>query len=423
MNEASRAVVAALQRCLERYPDPTILVDAFSMVISQNSAAVRLFGDNVGRACCDGLRDVDDPSRVLPLTEVLSGRTHRGHLRQRSEDGFETFFEVTALPLESDDGSVFGASLLFRDVTLQLKHEHHLFAEAQDLEREIEAKTREVEELLRRADGLRAELDQLRDSQARVLYRDRIMTLGQLVAGVAHDIHTPLGALLSNAHLFQRSFAALRSRLEQQPAGTGDTSAMVDRLRALERSSAIIVEAGERIEKVVRRLRAFSRTDEAPEQLADLHECLDSAIELVTHQLGERVALRRSFGELPLVVCQPDALNQVFLNLLVNAIQAIDGPGEVAVETRSEEDQIEIVIRDSGHGIAPEHLERVFDPGFTTKQRGVGTGLGLAICRRIVSDQGGAIEIDSEIGRGTAVTVRLPHERSRSRPVEQESSP
>jgi PAS domain S-box-containing protein len=412
MNEAFRAVVAVVQRCLERYPDPALMVDEATTIVGQNPAARELFGEGLGRPCRQSLPGAVEPERALLLDQVLRGHPHRGHLLRRADDGLETYFEVTALPLESEGGRLVGATLLFRDVTLALKHEHHLFAEAQDLEREIDEKTGEVESLRERAAGLRDELEQLKESQAQVLYTDRIMTLGQLVAGVAHDIHTPLGALLSNANLFQRSFETLAARLRELPEEETGAAALRARLAALERSSNIIVEAGRRIEKVVSRLRAFSRTDEAPEQLADLHDCLDSAMGLVTHQLGNRITL----------VCRPDALNQVFLNLLVNAIQAIEGTGSVTVETRAEGDRIEIAIRDTGQGIVPEHLERVFDAGFTTKQRGIGTGLGLAICRRIVADQGGRILIDSEPGQGTTVTVRLPREPA-SRPSPEEETP
>lgn len=416
MKPAARAIVETLERCLQRYPDPMLLVGRDHRILVQNLAAGEVLGDNRGTACEAALARFLATEGSLPLAEVLErGRTHRGHLRLRPETSEESFFEITALPLDDEDGAIFAAVVLFRDVTISLRYEHQLFEQSQDLERSIEEKTGQLESLRDRGEALRRELDELRESQAQVLQKDRIMTLGQLVAGVAHDIHTPLGALLSNADLFRRAFDPIAASVRERSAEDPSHAALRKRLDTLEQSAGIIVEAARRIEKVVRRLRDFSRTDEAHEQLADLHECLDSALALVGHQAGDKVQLVRRYGEIPRILCQPDALNQAFLNLIVNGIQAIEDRGTLEVTTRHAGDAIEVSIRDSGRGIPADVLSRVFDPGFTTKGRGVGTGLGLAICRRIFADHDGDISIDSTPGQGTKVTVTLPCQPPRKR--------
>ena len=184
--------------------------------------------------------------------------------------------------------------------------------------------------------------------------------------------------------------------------------------RYLERATGIVEvsrDACRRIVEIVRSLRSFSRLDEAERQLADLHQGLDSTVMLIAHLVKNRITVRREYGSLPLVDCHPNQLNQVFLNLLVNATQAITGDGEIVIRTHASggaTPEAVIEITDSGSGISPEHLPRIFDPGFTTKGVGVGTGLGLSICYRIVHDHHGRIEVDSGRGRGSTFRVVVP---------------
>jgi two-component system NtrC family sensor kinase len=177
---------------------------------------------------------------------------------------------------------------------------------------------------------------------------------------------------------------------------------------------AVSREAARRITGIVGSLRNFARLDETGRKAVDLHEGIESTLVLAQYLFKNRITVRRDYGVLPRVDCFPNQLNQVFLNILVNAAHAIDGAGEISVsthtapatETRPESVVIEIV--DTGCGIPPEHLGRIFDPGFTTKGVGIGTGLGLAICYRIVAAHHGRIDVDSTPGRGTTVRITLP---------------
>jgi signal transduction histidine kinase len=163
-----------------------------------------------------------------------------------------------------------------------------------------------------------------------------------------------------------------------------------------------------RIVDIVRSLRNFARLDEAEQKVADLHEGLDSTLTLVHHELKNRIGVVKQYGDIPAIHCHPNKINQVFMNLLVNAAQSISGEGVITIRTFREGDIVNVQFSDTGAGIRPDHLSRIFDPGFTTKGVGVGTGLGLSIVFQIIHDHGGSIDVESEVGKGSTFTLRLP---------------
>jgi signal transduction histidine kinase len=262
-----------------------------------------------------------------------------------------------------------------------------------------------------RTAALTRTLAELRDAQTQLVQSEKMAALGNLVAGVAHEINTPLGAVASNVDLQARALAKVEEALAD-PGGTLSARRYVERAAGMVEVSR---EACRRIATIVRSLRDFSRLDEAERKPADLHAGLDATLTLVTHLTKNRITIEREYGDLPLVDCYPNQLNQVFLNLLVNAAQAIEGQGEIRIRTRlataalpAARAAVVIEVADTGSGIAPDHLARIFDPGFTTKGVGVGTGLGLAICYRIVEGHRGKIEVESAVGRGSTFRVLLP---------------
>lgn len=271
------------------------------------------------------------------------------------------------------------------------------------------------EEVQARTADLTRTLAELRATQAQLVQSEKMAALGDLVAGVAHEINTPLGAVTSNADLIGRAVGKSKEALQ---AGQADrTLQLLDRMTSM---SEVSREACRRIADIVRSLRSFARLDEADRKPADLNDGLTSTLTLVNHLVKGRITVEREFGELPQVDCHPNQLNQVFLNLLVNAAQAIDGPGRITIRTRYRErvgvdgdsvangGSVLVEIADSGSGISVENLRRIFDPGFTTKGVGVGTGLGLAISYRIVQEHRGRIEVDSAPGEGTTFRIILP---------------
>jgi signal transduction histidine kinase len=161
----------------------------------------------------------------------------------------------------------------------------------------------------------------------------------------------------------------------------------------------------------VAHLRTFTRLDEAEWKTVDLHQGLESTLVLTRHLYKSRVEIVRDLGDLPPVECRPGQINQIFINLIVNALQAIEGTGTIRIRTRRAGDRVRVEIQDSGPGMAPETQARLFTPGFTTKPAGQGTGLGLTICKRIARDHDGEITVASRVGEGTTFTLTLPVRR------------
>jgi signal transduction histidine kinase len=249
---------------------------------------------------------------------------------------------------------------------------------------------------------------ELAEAQAQLLQSAKMASLGDLVAGIAHDMNSPLGSIHANADLAERAVAIVRESISEAARDTKLGRA----LEALEQSSRTTLVASERILAIVRTLRQFARLDEAERKRANLHEGLDATLELLHHRLIENITVVKDYGELPEMVCYPNRLNQLFMHLMVNAIEAMGQGGTLTLRTGREGDRAVVEICDTGVGIEPEIRDRIFDPGFTTKGVGVGLGLGLAISYRIVQDHRGEIEVASSPGEGSRFRVRLPIERA-----------
>ncbi len=287
--------------------------------------------------------------------------------------------------------------------------------------RRVVVRTAEQRRLRLDAARLREELEEksrlLLESQGQLVQAEKMAALGSLVAGIAHEINTPLASINSNNDIFsltnQKVHQLLREHVPPeifQPGGNlAEILSMIDDAIRTNRMAC------ERIVKIVRSLRNFARLDEAERKKVDIHEGIESTLTLVAHELKRRVRVVKEFGAVREIECYPNQLNQVFMNILVNASQAIEGEGEIRIRTWEQDDTVRIAFSDNGKGIPPEVLPKVFDPGFTTKKAGLGTGLGLSICYRIIQDHGGRIEVESEAGRGSTFTIVLPISHSGER--------
>ena len=270
-------------------------------------------------------------------------------------------------------------------------------------------------------------------AQEQLLQSEKLASIGQLAAGVAHEINNPIGYVHSNLGSLQEYVGNLFALIDvyERALRSADPHAMRSEIDATrERLDVdfisrdlpqLLTESRQGIERVtaiVRDLRDFSRSDrEHAWRLADLHAGLDSTINIVWNELRYKARLEKHYGTLPMIECLQSELNQVFMNLLLNAGQAIDGEGVITVRTGHEPGQVWVEIGDTGSGIAPEMLQRIFDPFFTTKAVGKGTGLGLSISYGIVAKHHGRIEVDSAPQAGSRFRVILPVRQPQTDPA------
>ena len=318
--------------------------------------------------------------------------------------------------LAFEEGGVDYVTKPFQPLEVLARVETHLSLSR--VRRELEAKN---------GDLARA-MEELRLAQAQLVQSEKMAALGLLTAGIAHELNNPLNFVAASVQALKKTVApvdALMALCGGEPAGIPAGIAAWSREHApaeLRETMNELVEnachGANRAAEIVAGLRIFSRLDETQMKSANLHDCLDATLMLLHSRYGDRVRVERSYGELPPWLCQPGKLNQVFLNLLANAVDAIfakelPGPDEtIRVTTRLEEQDGRFValveIADTGVGMPPEVKERLFQPFFTTKEVGKGVGLGLAISHGIVAEHGGRIEVESEAGHGSTFRVVLP---------------
>ena len=285
--------------------------------------------------------------------------------------------------------------------------------------------------IVRRADGIMVRQEKERESsQQQLAQSEKMALLGQMVAGVAHQLNTPLAFSRSNVEMVQQAIRNMQAPMmlarmmtgmvkkaegEQLTLNVTKVKANVDKLEAGDADLAMldqmlqdVLDGVGQMNELVVNLRDFTRLDRAKTAEADLNKSLHTVVYIAKSVIPHRIVILEAFGKLPPVECNPSQLNQVFLNLINNAAQAIDGPGTITVRSKLDGEHVSIEVEDNGQGIPPDVLPNIFDLYFTTKPEGEGTGLGLAIARDIVRSHGGEITVDSVVGDGTTFTVRLP---------------
>ncbi len=301
-------------------------------------------------------------------------------------------------------------------------------------ERDLAEKNRRLEEAMAAQAAANGELssayDRLKQAEAHLIQSEKMNALGQLVAGVAHELNNPISFVSANIEHLRRYTDQLIELLNTYDtlslsgpdrARVEDLKRVVDLPDLLADLPSLLAdceEGAQRTKRIVTELRTFSRSDEPDRwRRVDLHHCLDSTLALLSHRLKGRVVVHRDFGALPEVECVPGQINQVFMNLLANAVDAVGAAGNIWIVTRAlAEDapaapaarKVTVTIRDDGPGIRKEVQSRVFDPFFTTKEVGKGTGLGLSVSYGVVERHHGSLGCDSTPGCGTTFIVRLP---------------
>jgi len=305
----------------------------------------------------------------------------RGEIEILSKDGTIHYTDLSISPVRNDAGELICYVGMGRDIS------------------EVKLALDELEKAYR----------ELRETQSKLVQSEKMASLGRLVAGVAHEFNNPISAVQSSSKTLELGLGKLETICnEGQDSPCRAKPEFQKLLRAIKNCRQVVEEGTQRVATIVQRMKAFARLDEAELQFTNIHQCIEDTLHLLPRDWEERISLVRSYGQLPEIFCHPAGLNQSLYNVLLNAVESIEGKGEIRIQTRMEGDFAAIAIEDTGVGIPPDVKERIFDPGITTKSRGVGTGLGLAICYQIIEEHKGKIEVESEVGEGSTFTLFLP---------------
>ena len=240
---------------------------------------------------------------------------------------------------------------------------------------------------------LKQTLKELKDTQLQLINSEKMASLGQLIAGVAHEINTPVASIKSNNEILTKLISKI------------DDEKLANIFKDINTTDK---EAIQRINHLVISLKKFVRLDEAELQEADINKELDLTLDLIRHETKKRIQVIKNYGNIPTIKCYPNMLNQVFMNILINACQAISGNGSIIITTQFNNNKLQIIIEDTGCGI--KDVDKIFMAGYTTKGVGVGTGLGLAISSKIIAKHKGSIEVKSKINQGSKFTITIPSE-------------
>ena len=284
----------------------------------------------------------------------------------------------------------------------------------------LQVKNREIES---QKNELNNTLNDLTQAQTHLVQSEKMASLGQLTAGVAHELNNPINFISASIKPLQRNVEDLLGLLDKyekvidQRNLSGEFGEVEELKESVDLAYAIketqnlfrgIVEGSSRSMQIVKDLRTFSRMDENEFKQVDIHDGIDSTLLLVNHKMQNRISVSKKYGKIPHVECLPGKLNQVFMNILTNSILAIEDKGEISIETSSLENKVKISFKDNGKGMPPEVRDHIFEPFFTTRTVGEGTGLGLSISYSIIEEHNGMIEVFSEPGKGTEFIITLP---------------
>lgn len=351
----------------------------------------------------DHIHPDDAPAIFSSLAQVFSEGERTYEYRFRAADGNYLWMQDTLRLMRDEQGAPVEVIGSLTDIT-----------ERKQMEQALHSKGQEQQQLI----------GKLQEAHDQLLQSEKMASIGQLAAGIAHEINNPVGFVNSNMGTLQKYVAALLGvvrNYEQAIAEAGAPPALRERIAQigkqadlgyLEEDATDLVRESmdglKRVRDIVQSLKDFSHVGETEWQIADLHEGIDSTLNIVANEIKYKATVDKQYGKIPQITCLAPQLNQVFMNLLVNASQAIKEHGVITIRTGTEGDWVWVAIQDTGGGIPPEIMNRIFEPFFTTKAVGSGTGLGLSLSYGIVNKHGGKIEVASVLGQGTTFTVRLP---------------
>lgn len=399
--------------------DAIILVDGDALISFWNAAAERAFGLSAGEVLGGNLIDLFAPEGVRDCYQTFFKKIRREtsasfagrtlELSARRHDGDE--FPIEASIATLDFGDRWHAILIVRDVSERKRIEMEFAQYRNDLEQRVKRRTSHLAHLNA---NLRDANRQLADAHTQLLQSERMASIGQLAGGVAHEINNPIAFISANFGTLKMYFDDLLRLVEK--AQKGESTLLDSELSSLDLpamkkdAEALVAESKEglsRVKEIVQALREFASVGASDWQCVDLNAGLDATISLLQWRITN-ADIVRDFGDLPEVQCLPSEINLVFMNLLLNASEAITAHGTITVRTWAAEGGVWVEVTDTGRGIDTDSLPRVFDPFFSTKTRGSGIGLGLSLSYGIVQSHQGRIEAASEVGKGASFRLWLP---------------
>ena len=339
------------------------------------------------------------------------------------KDGAKLISETSASIIRDTEGSFIGFRGISRDVTKRRQMEEELKKNQEELIRknkEIDENRKHIQHALERLENA---YEELKASQLKILQQEKMASIGQLAAGVAHELNNPMSFISSNLSTLDKyvhrliDFIGTQSEIIESFNNKTAVKKVKEKRKELKLDYVIkdikgmlkeSFDGADRVKKIVYELNCFSRMDEEEYKEADINECIDSAIIIVWNELKYKSTLEKNYGNLPLTKCYSRQINQIFVNLLINAVNSIEEKGIIRIKTWCEGGLIWMEVSDTGGGIPHENLVKIFEPFFTTKAAGKGTGLGLSITYEIVQRHKGEITVKSESGKGTTFIIRIP---------------
>ena len=358
-------------------------------------------------------KEVDKALELLERSLAIARETKSKPRTYQSHQALSEAYELSGDPVlalkHHREFQRIREEVFSNDANARMKNLQTSF-EVEKAEKEAEiARLRNVE-LKDKNEQLEKLLEELRETQVQLVHAEKMASLGKLVAGITHELNSPIGALGSANLVTARCIDKLREIFEESETleELRQSHSFKKAFGLLESDTKVIATAAERVNALVRSLKNFARLDEAESQQADLRLGLDSALELLGGQLAGRVNVIKEYDEISDVPCKPGEINQVFLSSLTNALESIEGNGIIRIKASEDADSVHIRISDTGTGISEEKLGRLFDFDFFTAGSRVKMGAGLVIARNIVRNHGGDIEVESQVGKGSSFTIRLP---------------
>lgn len=418
-----------------------VVINENFQIESLNHAFLKItnstYNDVIGRYLFES-ENIYPPHSIPAFKNLLinvfkTGVTQYGFHESTDDHGEKRDKQITCLPLRDSAERVFKIAIVSKDITDEKRNSEKI----KDLNKKLIKSFAQVKNQNKK---LTQTLKMLEESQIKMLESEKMASIGQLAAGIAHEINNPAGFVGSNLNTLMEYQDVINKTLKvyhelmvvikdeainsNLPANILIKTKQVMNIEKnvdiefVQKDISTLVkdccEGIERIQKIVFDLRVFAHPGKDELIIADINKRLESSLNVVYNELKYKAKVNMNFGKLPQIKCFPQELDQVFINILMNAGQAIETNGEVHIGTKYINGNIEVAIRDNGSGIPEENLSRIFDPFFTTKEVGLGTGLGMHIAYNIIKKHKGTIDVQSVVGKGTTFTIRLPMDENKS---------